>query len=188
MRSQASKPVNMKHITPLSRQRGVVIVIALIAVLLLSLIGTTAMRSSTIQEKISGNMRDQDIAFQAAEAGLHDAEDFIESLTTLALFNNTAGLYNTGNGPDVYAAWPADARTYVGGTFGVLSESRSAPQYIIEIRGTVDESINTSLNLSGGYGVGSGAGDIFVFKIHARGTGSTDTSQVILRSNFARRF
>ncbi|MFK8053551.1 MAG: PilX N-terminal domain-containing pilus assembly protein [Woeseiaceae bacterium] len=171
------------------QQQGVVIVIALIAVLLLSLIGTTAMRSSTLQEKISGNMRDQDVAFQAAEAGLHEAEDFIESLTTLALFNaNAAGLYDIGDAPDPYAAWPGDARVYNNVAFGNLTESRSPPQYMIEIRGTVDESVNTSLNLSGGYGVGSGAGDIYVFKIHSRGTGSTNNSQVILRSNYAKRF
>lgn len=163
-------------------------VIALIAVLLLSLIGTTAMRSSTIQEKISGNMRDQDVAFQAAEAALHDAEEFIESLTTLALFNNTQGLYTTGNAPSVYSNWPADARAFDGGTFGAIGKVASEPRYIIEIRGTVDESVNTSINLSGGYGVSSGAGDIFVFKIHSRGTGLSDTSQVVLRSNYAKRF
>lgn len=171
-----------------ARQQGVVIVIALIALLLLSLIGTTAMRSSTMQEKISGNMRDQDLAFQAAEAALYEAETFIESLTTLALFNNSGGLYAKGDAPDVYAGWPAGARAYTGGGFGAISEVRSAPQYIIEIRGKVEESVNTSLNLGGGYGVSSGTGDIFVFKVHARGTGSTDSSQVILRTNYAKRF
>ena len=170
------------------RQAGVVMVIALVALLLLSLIGTTAMKSSTLQEKISGNMRDQDLAFQAAEAGLRNAEEFIESITTLAQFNNTAGLYQTGATPDVYNAWPTTARSYADANFGNLGYVSTAPEYIIEIRGTVEESINTSLNLSGGYGVSSGTGDIFIFKIHARGTGQTDNSQVILRSNYAKRF
>lgn len=168
-------------------QRGVVMVIALIALLLLSLIGTTAIKSSTIQERISGNLRDRDLAFQAAEAALHDAETFLNSITTLALFNNAGGLYSTGNAPDVFTAWPTDARSYAG-TWGGLKDVTSTPQYIIEIRGTIDESVNSQLNLSGGYGVSSGAGDIFIFKVHARGTGSTDTSQVMLRTNFARRF
>lgn len=169
-------------------QSGVVMVIALIALLLLSLIGTTAMRSSTMQEKISGNMRDQDLAFQAAEAALRDAEAYIESITTLAQFNDTGGLFQTGNAPDVYTAWPNDARSYNNATFGSLGYVATPPEYIIEIRGTVDESVNTSLNLSGGYGIASGAGDIFIFKIHARGTGSSSTSQVVLRTNYAKRF
>ena len=163
-------------------------VIALIALLLLSLIGTTSIRSSTIQERISGNLRDQDLAFQAAEAALHDAEAWLRSITTLAQFNNAGGLYTTGNAPDVYTAWPGDARAYAGGAWGTLKEVAQMPQYIIEIRGTVDESANASLNLSGGYGVSSGAGDIFIFKVHARGTGLSENSQVVLRTNFARRF
>ncbi|MEL6951303.1 MAG: PilX N-terminal domain-containing pilus assembly protein [Pseudomonadota bacterium] len=172
----------------LNRQAGVVMVIALIALLLLSLIGTTAMRSSTITERIAGNLRDQDLAFQAAEAGLREAEEFIESLTTLALFDNSGGLYDTGFAPDVYTAWPADARAYNNTTFGVLKYVATAPQYMIEIRGTVDESVNSSINLSGGYGVSTGTGEIYVFKIHARGVGASGTSQVILRTNYAKRF
>ncbi|MEL6869109.1 MAG: PilX N-terminal domain-containing pilus assembly protein [Pseudomonadota bacterium] len=170
------------------QQRGVVMVIALIALLLMSLVSTNAMRTSTMQEKISGNLRDQDIAFQAAEAALHDAERYLNGITTLAEFDNTTGLYRTGDAPDVYGAWPVTARLFTGGAFGALADTRSAPQYIIEIRGTVDESANASLNLSGGYGVSSGAGDVYIFKIHARGTGLTDNSQVVLRTNFARRF
>ena len=141
-----------------------------------------------MQEKISGNMRDQDLAFQAAEAALRDAEAYLESITTLAQFNDTGGLYQTGNAPDVYSAWPTDARSYNNTTFGTLDNISTAPEYIIEIRGTVDESVNTALNLSGGYGISSGAGDIYIFKIHARGTGSTATSQVVLRTNYAKRF
>lgn len=170
------------------RQSGVVMVIALIALLLLSLIGTTAMRGSTTSERIAGNLRDQDLAFQAAEAALRDAEAFIESLTTLALFDNSGGLYDTGFAPNVYTAWPADARNYNNVGFGGLKDVSAAPEYIIEIRGTVEESVNSSLNLSGGYGVSTGTGEIYVFKIHARGVGTSGTSQVILRTNYAKRF
>ena len=110
-----------------THQRGVVMVISLIALLLLSLIGTTAMRSSTMQEKISGNLRDQDVAFQAAEAALHEAEAFLGGLTTLAQFDNTAGLYTTDNAPDVYAAWPTTARDFSGGT---LKNVYALPEYM----------------------------------------------------------
>lgn len=171
-----------------NRQSGVVMVIALIALLLLSMIGTTAMRGSTMQEKIAGNLRDQEVAFQAAEAALRDAETFIENLTTLALFDNSGGLYETDFAPDVYTAWPGDARAYNSAAFMAKAPVASAPEYIIEIRGTVQESVNSSINLSGGYGISSGAGEIYVFKIHARGTGTSGTSQVILRTNYAKRF
>ncbi|MEM9173232.1 MAG: PilX N-terminal domain-containing pilus assembly protein [Pseudomonadota bacterium] len=170
------------------RQSGVVLIIALIALLLITLIGTSALRTSSMQEMISGNLRDQDLAFQAAEAALHDAEFFLSSLTTLAPFNDTLGLYQTGNAPNVFDAWPIDAPAYSGTTFGALDLVSAPPEYIIEIRTIVPESVNTSLNLSGGYGVSSGTGDVYVFKIHARGTGVSNNARVILRSNFARRF
>ncbi|MEO0574909.1 MAG: PilX N-terminal domain-containing pilus assembly protein [Pseudomonadota bacterium] len=180
-----SGAINTPHHS-IRRQRGVVMVIALIALLLMSLIGTTAMRSSTMQEKISGNLRDQDLAFQSAEAALHNAEAYVSSLTTLSQFSNANGLYTTGNAPDVYAAWPTGARKYTG--FETVSDVAAPPEYIIEIRGIVEDSVNTSLNLSGGYGVSSGTGDVYIFKIHAKGTGLSDNARVILRTNFARRF
>ncbi|MCX7100437.1 MAG: PilX N-terminal domain-containing pilus assembly protein, partial [Methylobacter sp.] len=54
-------------------QSGAVLIISLIMLLLLTLIGTTAMQTSTLEEKMAGNLRDRDIAFQAAESALRDA-------------------------------------------------------------------------------------------------------------------
>jgi type IV pilus assembly protein PilX len=47
--------------------------------LLLTLIGTTSMQSSLLEEKMSGNLRQHNLAFQAAESALRDAEQFIQS-------------------------------------------------------------------------------------------------------------
>ena len=60
-----------------SRQRGVTLVISLIFLLLLTILGVTAMNTSTLQEKMSGNLRDQDLAFQAAESALRGGEDAV---------------------------------------------------------------------------------------------------------------
>ena len=56
------------------REKGVVLVVALIFLLMLSLIGVRAMQGTTIQEKMSGNLRDQYSAFNAAEAALREGE------------------------------------------------------------------------------------------------------------------
>jgi type IV pilus assembly protein PilX len=60
-------------------QCGVVLVVSLIMLLLLTLIGLSAMQSTGLEEKMAGNMRDRNIAFQAAEAALRDAESDISS-------------------------------------------------------------------------------------------------------------
>lgn len=66
-----SNNVNMRF--KAAHQSGAVLIISLIMLLLLTLIGTTAMQTSSLEEKMAGNMRDRDIAFQAAESALRDA-------------------------------------------------------------------------------------------------------------------
>ena len=55
-------------------QRGVVLVIALLFLVMLSVIGVSMFGNTTVEEKMARNYRDYDIAFQAAEAALRDAE------------------------------------------------------------------------------------------------------------------
>ncbi|MEQ1544209.1 PilX N-terminal domain-containing pilus assembly protein [Methyloglobulus sp.] len=60
-------------------QSGVVLVVSLIMLLLLTLIGLSGMQSTGLEEKMAGNMRDRNVAFQAAEAGLRDAQFYLNS-------------------------------------------------------------------------------------------------------------
>jgi len=55
-------------------QSGAVLFIGLIMLFLLTLIGVTGSQVTSLEEKMSGNMRDRNIAFQAAESALRDAE------------------------------------------------------------------------------------------------------------------
>ena len=56
-----------------SRQRGAVLVIALLFLTILTILGVTAMTTTTYEERLAGNARDTGTAFQAAEAALRDA-------------------------------------------------------------------------------------------------------------------
>lgn len=56
------------------RQRGAVLIVALIMLLLISIIGTVAMRSATMEERMAGNQRERHLSFQAAEAALRVGE------------------------------------------------------------------------------------------------------------------
>ena len=55
---------------PLNNQRGVVLVAGLLILVILSLLGITTMQTSTIEEKMTSNMSQRQLAFQAAEAAL----------------------------------------------------------------------------------------------------------------------
>ena len=56
------------------RQKGASLLIGLIFLFILTMLGLTALRVATLEERMSGNARDRSIAFQAAEAALRDAE------------------------------------------------------------------------------------------------------------------
>lgn len=51
-------------------QRGVVLIIALVILVLVTLVGLSTIRTTTTEEKMAGNARDRDKAFQAAEAAV----------------------------------------------------------------------------------------------------------------------
>lgn len=65
----------------------------------LTLIVVAAMRSSILEEKMAGNARSQNLAFQAAEAGLRAAEQALDSPVDPA------------GGPGYFAAPVAEAAT-----------------------------------------------------------------------------
>lgn len=57
-----------------ARQEGASLVVSMIFILILAFLGLAAMRNSTLQERMANNMRDRNIALQAAELALRDAE------------------------------------------------------------------------------------------------------------------
>ncbi len=72
----------MRHL-----QEGSVLIVSLILLLLMTIVGITGMNMTSLEERMSGNYRDQEMAFQAAEAALVEGENFIESTNlTLADF------------------------------------------------------------------------------------------------------
>lgn len=61
-------------------QRGVVLIIALVMLVVISLLTTLSIRSATSTEKVSGNVRTTELASQAAEIALRYCEDAVVQL------------------------------------------------------------------------------------------------------------
>ncbi|NQZ32414.1 MAG: hypothetical protein HRU06_14175 [Oceanospirillaceae bacterium] len=74
-------------------QRGAVLITSLIFILAITLIGFAGMDIATSQEKMAGNLRNKQMAFEGAEAALREAEIFLETTVTLPPFNGTNGFY-----------------------------------------------------------------------------------------------
>lgn len=73
-------------------QRGAVLVVGLIMLLILTLLSTAAVRSTNLEERMTNNTQDLQIAFQVAEAALREGESLLQQ-PMLPAFNNASGLY-----------------------------------------------------------------------------------------------
>ena len=62
------------------REGGAVLIVTLMFLVILTLLGVTAMTSTTMEERMSGNTRDSAIALQAAESALRDARRDISKI------------------------------------------------------------------------------------------------------------
>lgn len=69
---------------PLRRQRGTALIIAMLFLVILGMLGVTTMTATTLEERMAGNTRDRDLAMQAAEAALRDAERDLTNTATTA--------------------------------------------------------------------------------------------------------
>ncbi len=181
-----------------ARQRGTVLILSLLILLVMTVLGVAAMGTTTLQERMANNNRQQQVAFQAAEAALRAAESYlgnnVNSVTALNVnFNSAApmsGLYAqrapmTGMathplpaGFNIYNDndWLAAGNTVE--VVGVTSVTRR-PRYIIEYVGRVGPPPND-------YSGKKPDTRQYGFRITAIGwgEGATPKSRYLLQSNY----
>ncbi len=180
-----NKTHNMTYITTkqLHQQRGAVLIISLIMLLVLTIIGVNAMRTTMLEEKMAGNLRDKNLAFQAAESALRDGEDLFENLVATSSFDGTAGrLGSADTDPDFFdsATWSnSDSIEYS----GTMPDVAAPPRYIVKFIKRV-EGDSGSLKVSG-YG-NDRASTVSNFRVTAKGTGKTSTSTALLQAYYGK--
>ena len=178
------------------RQSGSALIISLIILLVMTILGVQGMQNSTLEEKMAGNFRDRALAFEAAEAALLAAEDFLNSadLAPVATTDGAATRVWAFGTPWVGAsdltqaaswgqtgAWNVTTLDVQGTDNGQLS---AVPQYIIEERVQLAGTSQPMSAETGALSKASASGQLFSYRITARGVGSTSNSVVLLRSNF----
>ena len=60
-------------------QRGTTLIVTLVMLVLITLVSVSTIRTSTMDEKMAGNSRDRDKAFQAAEAAVQQCLNQLET-------------------------------------------------------------------------------------------------------------
>ena len=144
--------------------------------IVLTVLGLVAVRSSTVQERMAGNDRDRAIAFEAAEAALRDAErDMRANVTSANPYDAacTDGLCL----PSTVATANWNSIAWSGGTsriYGVNSGAgayplavANPPRYIIELLPDVPAGPGNTLNTNARSSTRGGT----AYRITARGWG-----------------
>lgn len=173
------------------RQKGAVLVVGLLFLVMLTLIGVTAMSTGIMDERMAGNSRDFNLAFQAAEAALRDGELYIQkSISPASGFSSTCanGLCQPPtNSIPWYTAinWSSGSvtRTYGSGTSATtLPAVASQPKYIIESLGQPGAVVGTSIALGLKPNPAGNA-----YRVTARGVGGRAETQVFVQSIYIKR-
>ncbi|RTE64356.1 hypothetical protein EH243_17725 [Amphritea opalescens] len=180
------------------QQGGATLIVALILMLIMGLMASTSMKTNVLQSRMAANMQDESIAFEAAETGLTYSEqwlgdqdstpdlveysdlqtglsDFVVDSRTSSQFKaqllnlTTVGQWEKGTQP--LTAFNADP----------LSSVSEQPRVSIELTEFIPD------DKTQGYSYGGTTG-ISLFRHLSRSTGKSGESEVILQSEYGKRF
>jgi type IV pilus assembly protein PilX len=122
-------------------QSGVVLFVALMLLLILSMIGVTVARMQTVEERMARNDNNGQLAAQAAEAALRNAETVLGNAPTVGTFaGDTAGYYavspTTGSLiPSLNWNDPTKVSTYTGPALTAVPAAVRTPRVAMELMG-----------------------------------------------------
>lgn len=195
------KVTTMRTTNP-KKQQGTALVLALVFLLLMTILAVTALNRSSLEEKMAGNLKDQHTAFQAAEAALRDAENFLGTSNppkTSFVAACTNGLCATAASASLpqweQVTWSnssTNTRAYGTGTGATsLTGVAQAPRYIIEDIADPPSPTTSSTAPSGSLGTGFGlpppaVGGGDYYRITARGVGGTPAAQAMVQVIYAK--
>jgi len=131
-------------------QQGAALFVSLMMLILVTILGVTGVRMVSLEEKMAGNSFDRNLAFQAAEAALREAEKYVEDNKPIPTYTDADDtcpsspdpINNCTNGvcpkadKDCVTRWESSAFTgWKNATTSLAALSGTAPQYFIEYLG-----------------------------------------------------
>jgi type IV pilus assembly protein PilX len=176
-------------------QNGMALIVSLVLLVVLTLIALAAVQNTTLEERMAGALRAENVALQAAESALREGESWINTQDTQPKPSATSGPVWSLDAPDMLLAdwwktwaWASKATAYpdaaklsmfYGDSTG-LSGSGKEPRYVIQERELVKDSLTVGQQQDQ-------TGRQF-YEITARGVDLSGRGEVVLRSSFARRY
>lgn len=180
----------------MTQQRGAVLIIALMLLIVLTLIGLASMQNTSLEERMAGNMRSENVSFQASEGALREAEGWLATLIAEPAPHNggATGVWVL-DAPDPDLTddfpwwrqrddtwWAANGVAFGDSLYYTPSQSLTdQPRYVIEWRGKRQDSLNL------GAGTADFGGQVF-YQVTARGKDMSQQVESVVMSTFARRY
>jgi type IV pilus assembly protein PilX len=169
-----------------NKQQGLALVVSLIMLLLMTLLAVNSMQTTVLEEKMAGNYKDRNMAFQSAESGLRAGEDYLRDTAALPIFDGaTAGLYQptiTGQARWNLIDWSqaGQVRAYVGSidSYGGAQLLADLPNYIIE-------EMQPVLSEGASLEVGTALENRY-YRVTSQAVGGTASSVVMLQTTYKR--
>lgn len=176
-------------------QRGVVLIVGLVMVLLMTIVGLSAIRGTGLQENMAGNMRDRNIAFQAAESVLREGETVVSPETPskdLPAFNCAKGkgaCLDLSSVPEKSVIYMTDAE------WGEAAKVSAMDIHVAEKPSYLLEELEVDMGASAaaeGSAIDVGGmmttGDATPYRVTAKGFGLSQDAEAVLQSAYKRRF
>jgi type IV pilus assembly protein PilX len=176
------------------KQKGAVLVFCLVFLAILTVMGVSGMETTILEERMSGNMRDYNLAFQAAESALKAGEAWLilqpPNLPIVSADGSTGVWSEDAMDPSVVDGkywWDhVNINPAWWGTNGLaitsVGDVASQPTYVIEEYKTVDS------GQSIGIGGGALAQPRVFHRITARGVGLNATTEIQVQSTFVQSY
>lgn len=183
---------NQRSINSVKSQQGVVLIVGLVMVLLITIVGLSAIRGTGLQENMAGNMRDRNMAFQSAESALRFGEAIVSpEARVLPAFDCTAGFcvdQEQGNPAESVRYWDQEGWENIAVEVDLgLDYVEHQPRVILEL---LDSDVG-SCAAGEGSAIGSASlgmmGECIPYRITALGYGADENTQVIVQSAYKRR-
>ena len=177
-----------------NKQDGIVLIISLIMLLLMTLLGISAMNTSLMEEKMVSNSRDKILAFEAAESTLRKSAVALAG-TNLEILPSTTGSNGIWvlnamdiNSDDDNNWWQEqDESWWIANAISaetnmdlplVKTEPRTVLEYIMFQEDIEDITLGTGL-------IDPGSA---YYRLTARGTGGTDQAISLIQSTILKRY
>ena len=165
-----------------SSQTGAALIVALIMLLISTMIGMASIRSTTLSERMTANMYDRSLAYQAAEAALRAGEAALEAGTVTPRDCKAENVSCQPVPANTFTSDDSTGWTAVGSGFAVnVDLVPETPEFYIEkmgeIGGTDEFGLGESANCANYAGCDETAPTAALYRITGRSVMADDDSE-----------